>query len=79
MVTAVRFFTATALEATMLVIDSPDAVRAVFLSHSVVRMVGVNDQVLVGVMSRGEVSDHTAGDAQETHHCRQSQYLMKDI
>lgn len=52
----------------MLVSVLPDAVRALFLSDSVVGVIGVDDQVLVGVMSRAVVGDHTAGDAQETHH-----------
>lgn len=56
------------MEPILLSIILPDAIRASFLSDSIVSVVGVDDEVLVGVMGRFVVGDHTAGDTQETHH-----------
>lgn len=46
---------------------SPNTVPWIFGSNTIVSMVHVDDQVLIGVVGRVEVGDHTTGDAQQTH------------
>lgn len=52
---------------------SPDAVSGFFLSDAEVCVVGVHDQVLVGVMSRLVVGNNPAGDSQQAQHWNQTQ------
>lgn len=46
---------------------SPNTVPWIFGSNAIVSMEHVDDQVLIGVVGRVEVGDHTTGDAQQTH------------
>lgn len=52
---------------------SPNTVRGFFLSHSVVGVVHVDDQIAVVVVGWLEVGDHTAGDAQQAHYWNHTQ------